>query len=99
MTIPIRIIRMNFMVLRCHVKIPSRERKRRAKQREEYLQNQDDELESSRIRYDADAEQRRASARHVPCTEQIWSFYCKRWRQEKNSVAVQVSIIRGGVMN
>ena len=47
----------------CHVKIPSRERKRRAKQREEYLQNQYDELEFSRIRYDADAEQRRASAR------------------------------------
>ena len=44
-------------------KIPSRERKRRARQREEYLQNQDDELESSRIRYDADAEQRRTSAR------------------------------------
>ena len=37
--------------------------KRRAKRREECLLNQDDELESSQIRYDADAEQRRASAR------------------------------------
>ena len=37
----------------------------KAKRREEYLQNQDDELESSRIRYDADAEQRLASARDM----------------------------------
>ena len=43
----------------------SRKQKRKAKRREEYLQNQDDELESSRIRYDADAEQRRASARDM----------------------------------
>ena len=35
------------------VKIPSRERQRRAKRREEYIQNRDGELETSRVRYDA----------------------------------------------
>ena len=58
--------------------MPSRKRKRKAKRREEYFQNQDDELESSRIWYDADAEQRRASAhdtdvQRLSLTEQIWS--------------------------
>ena len=40
-------------------------RKRKAKRREEFLLNRDYELESSRVRYDADAEQRRASARDM----------------------------------
>ena len=83
------------------VKMPSRKRKRKAKRREEYLQNQDDELESSRIRYDADAEQRRASARDMyRANLNLESNRAsKRWRQEKNFVAVQASNIRGGVMN
>ena len=45
--------------------MPLRLRKRKAKRREEYLLNRDYELESSRVRYDADAEQRRASARDM----------------------------------
>ena len=59
------------------VKLPLRLRKRKTKRREEYLLNRGYELESSRVRYDADAEQRRASS--------------KRWRQEKDSVAVRTS--------
>ena len=43
--------------------MPSRQQKRRAKRREEYIQNQDDELESSRVRYNADPEKKRASTR------------------------------------
>ena len=35
------------------------------KRQEQYLQNRDYELESSRVRYNADAEQRRASARDI----------------------------------
>jgi hypothetical protein len=44
------------------VRMPSPQQKRRAKRREEYLLNREDKLESSRVRYNADAEQRRASA-------------------------------------
>ena len=45
--------------------MPSRERKRRKKLQEEYVLNRDYELESSRVRYYADAEQRRAFARDI----------------------------------
>ena len=45
--------------------MPSRERKRRKKRHEEYVLNRDYELESSQVRYDADAEQRWASARDM----------------------------------
>ena len=45
--------------------MPLRERKRRKKRQEEYVLNRDYELESSQVRYDADAEQRRASARDM----------------------------------
>ena len=44
------------------IKMPSRQQQRKAKRREVYLQNRDEELESSRVRYNTDAEQRRASA-------------------------------------
>jgi hypothetical protein len=40
--------------------MPSRKQKKRAKRREEYLQNQDDELESSRFRYNAVPEKKKA---------------------------------------
>ena len=63
--------------------MPSQKRKRKAKRREEYLQNQDDELESSRIRYDADAKQRRASARDMYRANLESNQASKRWRQEK----------------
>ena len=53
------------------VKMPSRQQKTKAKRREEYLLNRDYELESSRVRYDADAEQRQASARDM--YRAIWS--------------------------
>ena len=43
-------------------KMPSRQQKRRAKQREEYLQSRDHELEFSRVPY-SDSTQKRASAR------------------------------------
>ena len=69
MTIPISIIRILIRILWYYLTTvvikPSREQKRKAKRLEEYFQNQDDELESSRFRYDADAEQRRASARDM----------------------------------
>ena len=45
--------------------MPLRLQKRKAKRREEYLLNRDYALESSRVRYDADAEQRWASAREM----------------------------------
>ena len=49
----------------------------------------DYELESSRVRYDADAEQRRASARDM-CRANLESNRAsKMWQQEKNSVAVR----------
>ena len=51
--------RNTFLVV---VTMPSPQQKRRAKRREEYLLNREDELESSRVRYNADAEQRWASA-------------------------------------
>ena len=41
------------------VKMPSRQQ---TKLREEYLQSRDDELESSRVQYNADPEQNRAFA-------------------------------------
>ena len=44
------------------VKTPSRQHKRRTKRREKYLQNRDDELESTRVQYNADPEQKLASA-------------------------------------
>ena len=62
---------------------------RKAKRREEYLLNRDYELESSRVRYDADAEQRRASARDMYRANLESNRASKRWQQEKNSVAVR----------
>ena len=68
--------------------MPLRLRKRKAKRREEYLLNRDYELESSRVRYDADAEQRRASARDMyRANLESNQEASKRWQQEKNSVA------------
>ena len=49
--------------------------------------NRDYELESSRVRYDADAEQRRASARDMYRANLKSNRAYKRWRQEKNSIA------------
>ena len=49
--------------------------------------NRDYELESSRVRYDADAEQRRASARDMYRANLESNRAYKRWRQEKNSIA------------
>ena len=73
------------------VKMPLRLRKRKAKRREEYLLNRDYELESSRVRYDADAEQRRASTRDMYRANLESNRASKRWQQEKNSVAVRAS--------
>ena len=67
--------------------MPSRERKRGKKRQEEYVLNRDYELESSQVRYDADAEQRRASAHDMYRAN-------LRWQQEKNSVAVRASKMR-----
>ena len=67
--------------------MPLRLRKRKAKRREEYLLNRDYELESSRVRYDAEAEQRRASARDMYRANLELNQASKRWQQEKNSVA------------
>ena len=50
------------MFLDVVVTMPSPQQKRRAKRREEYLLNREDKFQSSRVRYNADAEQRRASA-------------------------------------
>ena len=47
--------------------------------------------ESSRVRYDADAEQRRASARDMYRANLESNRASKRWQQEKNSVAVRAS--------
>ena len=72
--------------------MPSRERKRKAKRQEEYLHNRGDELESSRIRYDADVEQRRESSTDMQYIANLKSNRAsKRWRQEKNLVAVRAS--------
>ena len=71
--------------------MPSRERKRRKKRHEEYVLNRDYELEFSKVRYDADAEQRRASARDMYIANLESNRASKRWRQEKNSVAVRTS--------
>ena len=59
-------------------------RKRKAKRREEYLRNRDDELESSRIRYDADAEQKRDIA---------------NLESNRASILLRCELLRGGVMN
>ena len=68
--------------------MPLRLRKRKAKRREEYLLNRDYELESSRVWYDADAEQRRASARDMYRANLESNQASKRCgQQEKNSVA------------
>ena len=67
--------------------MPLRLRRRKAKRREEYLLNRDYELESSRVRYDADTEQRRASARDMHRANLESNQASKRWRQEKNSDA------------
>ena len=75
----------------CRIKMPSRERKRRKKRHEEYVLNRDHELESSQVRYDADAEQKRASARDMYIANLESNRASKRWRQEKNSVAVRTS--------
>ena len=50
--------------------------------------NRDYELESSRVRYNADAEQ---FARDMYITNMESNRAFKRWRQEKNYVAVRVS--------
>ena len=81
------------------VKMPLRLRKRKAKRREEYLLNRDYELESSRVRYDADAEQRRASARDMYRANLESNRASKRWQQEKNSVAVRASKMRRYELN
>ena len=60
-------------------------------EKEEYLQNRDYELESSRVRYNVDIEQRRASARDIYTANLESNRASKRWRQEKNSVAVRAS--------
>ena len=81
--------------------MPLRLRNRKAKRREEYLLNRDYELESSQVRYDADAEQRRASARdmYMYRANLESNQASKRWQQEKNSVVVRASILRSDVMN
>ena len=81
------------------VKMPTRLQKRKAKRREEYLLNRDYELESSRVRYDADAEQRRASARDMYRANLESKRASKRWQQEKNSVAVRASKMRRYELN
>ena len=66
------------------VKMPLRLRKRKAKLLEKYLLNRDCyELESSRVRYDADAEQRRASARDMYRANLESNRASKRWQREK----------------
>ena len=57
------------------------------------------ELESSRVRYDADAEQRRASARDMYRANLESNRASKRWQQEKNSVAVRASKMRRYELN
>ena len=64
--------------------MPSRERKRRKKRHEEYVLNRDYELESSPVRYDADAEQRWASARDMYIANLESNRASKRWQQKKN---------------
>ena len=71
--------------------MPSRERKRRKKAIRGIRLNRDYELESSQVRYDADAEQRQASARDMYIANLESNRASKRWRQEKNSVAVRTS--------
>ena len=74
-------------------------RKRKAKRREEYLLNRGYELEFSRVRYDADAEQRRASACDMYRANLESNRAFKRWQQEKNSVAVRASKMRRYELN
>ena len=79
--------------------MPLRLRKRNAKLREKYVRNLDYELESSRVQYDADAEQRRASARDMYTAYLESNRAFKRWQQEKNSVAVRASKMRRYELN
>ena len=51
---------------------------------EEYVLNRDYELESSQVRYDADAEQRWASARDMYIANLESNRASKRWQQKKN---------------
>ena len=75
--------------------MPLRLRKRKAKRREEYLLNRD----SARVRYDADAEQRRASARDMYRANLESNRASKWWQQEKYSVAVRASKMRRYELN
>ena len=74
--------------------MPSRERKRRKKRQEEYVINRDYELESSQVRYDADAEQRRFSPPQL-IKNRAWGrgYVHSKSRVEPsfNSVAVRTS--------
>ena len=78
------------------VKMPLRLRKRKAKRREEYLLNRDYELE--RVRYDADAEQRRASARDI-YKEQIWSRTELLRGGNRKRILLRCELLRSDVMN
>ena len=71
------------------VKMPSHQQERRAKQREEYIQNRDDELESFRVRYNADPEQKRASVRDSYRADLESNRASKRQRYEQNSDEVR----------
>ena len=53
--------------------MPSRERQGRAKRREEYIQNRDGELETSRVRYNGYAN-RASIQRSVCCDEQSYDL-------------------------
>ena len=70
---------------------------------EEYLLHRDYELESSRVRYryDADAEQRRASAEAqlVTCTEQIWSRTELLRGGNRKRILLRCELLRSDVMN
>ena len=79
--------------------MPLQLRKRKANRRDEYLLNRGYELESSRVRYDADAEQRRASARDMYRANLESNRASKRWQQEKNSVVVRASKMRRYELN
>ena len=72
------------------VKMPLRLRKRKAKRREQYLLNRG---------YDADAEQRRASARDMYRANLESNRASKRWQKKKNSVAVRASKMRRYELN
>ena len=71
--------------------LPSRGRKSRKKRQEEYVLNRDYELESSRVWYDADAKQRRASARDMYRANLESNRAYKRRRHEQNSDKIRAS--------